>query len=384
MRKIILGLFLLILPFTALGQNEAKVIKTYTQIYAEPDVNSKVLDVAPKDKYLIIRPAGKVNGWYAVDYGSVSGWVIAADTELSVVSSYRGPVSTTSVALSPVYVNPDYGFSFTLPVNSKADKDFNQITEFLVSYICAKPECSIPGIFSVTSVKKLDVKMSEVVKGFQNKAGQDAIAKILIDSFPVESNITVLSKSYAAYKGRPALKIAYNFTANENSLTGTAVFLFVDELKLLIACTFLSVDDFSDEWNEVGEKIVQTFTLKASTRPNVLTVRGDPGYSDEPPPKPIPPPVPKRISGGVLNGKAISLPKPDYPAAARAVKASGAVNVQVTTDKEGNVIGAKAVSGHPLLRQAAEKAAFEAKFAPVMLSGIKVEVTGVIVYNFTP
>ncbi len=33
----------------------------------------------------------------------------------------------------------------------------------------------------------------------------------------------------------------------------------------------------------------------------------------------------KLISGGVVNGRADSLPKPEYPAAARAVKASGAV-----------------------------------------------------------
>jgi len=94
--------------------------------------------------------------------------------------------------------------------------------------------------------------------------------------------------------------------------------------------------------------------------------------------------VPKKISGGVLNGKAISLPAPPYPAAARAVKASGAVNVQVTIDEQGNIVSAAAVSGHPLLRQAAEQAAREAKFAPTQLQGVPVSVTGIIVYNFVP
>ncbi|CAN5403468.1 hypothetical protein BH20ACI1_BH20ACI1_18470 [soil metagenome] len=92
--------------------------------------------------------------------------------------------------------------------------------------------------------------------------------------------------------------------------------------------------------------------------------------------------IPKTISGGVLNGKAVELPKPVYPAAARAVKASGAVNVQVTVDENGNVTGANAVSGHPLLRQSAVAAAREAKFKPTLLSGKLVKVTGVIVYNF--
>ena len=106
----------------------------------------------------------------------------------------------------------------------------------------------------------------------------------------------------------------------------------------------------------------------------------------KPPPPPPPPPkaVPKKISGGVLNGKATSLPKPPYPAAARAVRASGAVNVQVTINESGSVVSASAVSGHPLLRQAAEQAARGARFAPTLLSGQPVSVTGVIVYNFVP
>lgn len=92
----------------------------------------------------------------------------------------------------------------------------------------------------------------------------------------------------------------------------------------------------------------------------------------------------KTISGGVLNGKAVELPKPVYPSAARAVRASGAVNVQITVDESGNVIEAKAVSGHPLLRPAAESAAREAKFNPTLLSGKAVKVSGVLVFNFTP
>jgi outer membrane biosynthesis protein TonB len=47
------------------------------------------------------------------------------------------------------------------------------------------------------------------------------------------------------------------------------------------------------------------------------------------------------------------------------------------------VISASAISGHALLRQAAESAARASKFSPTMLSGQKVKVTGVIVYNFT-
>lgn len=89
-----------------------------------------------------------------------------------------------------------------------------------------------------------------------------------------------------------------------------------------------------------------------------------------------------KINGGVLNGKAISLPKPEYPPAAVAVRAEGAVLIQVTVDEEGNVIDAKAISGHPLLRQAAEIAAGEAKFSPTFQSGKAVKIIGVLTFDF--
>ncbi|CAN5627810.1 hypothetical protein BH20ACI4_BH20ACI4_31430 [soil metagenome] len=97
-----------------------------------------------------------------------------------------------------------------------------------------------------------------------------------------------------------------------------------------------------------------------------------------------PPDNEKIISGGVVNGKALSLPKPAYPIEARNERASGAVNVQVVIDESGNVISAKAVSGHELLREASEQAALGAKFSPTILEGVPVKVSGVIVYNFVP
>ena len=111
---------------------------------------------------------------------------------------------------------------------------------------------------------------------------------------------------------------------------------------------------------------------------------GDAEAGAAPPPPPPKKPVPKQISGGVLNGKATSLPKPPYPPAARAVRASGAVSVQVLIDEGGSVVSASAVSGHPLLRAAAVQAARSARFSPTQLSGQPVKVSGVITYNFVP
>ena len=112
----------------------------------------------------------------------------------------------------------------------------------------------------------------------------------------------------------------------------------------------------------------------------------------------FPKPSPKTVTGGFLNGKAMSLPKPTFPPAAKAVRASGTVTVQVLIDVNGSVLSAKSVSGnytditteseksgvHPLLASAAESAAMLAKFSPTLLGGNPVKVVGIIVYRFVP
>ena len=98
---------------------------------------------------------------------------------------------------------------------------------------------------------------------------------------------------------------------------------------------------------------------------------------------PLPVQKPVILTGGVVNGKATYLPKPIYSAAAISVNAQGDVSVQVLIDESGNVVSAKAVSGHPLLRAVSEAAARNAKFSPTLLSKQPVKVSGIIVYKFT-
>ncbi len=111
---------------------------------------------------------------------------------------------------------------------------------------------------------------------------------------------------------------------------------------------------------------------------------------DDPPPaiKTTPPPVvekkpPTLLSLGVINGKAISKPVPEYPAIARAGRISGLVTVQILVDEEGRVTSAHVSNGHPLLQQAAVQAAYRARFTPTLLSKQPVKVSGFITYNFT-
>ena len=105
--------------------------------------------------------------------------------------------------------------------------------------------------------------------------------------------------------------------------------------------------------------------------------------ADGPPLPLLPRPVGARIvSGGILNGKAVSKPAPEYPAIAKAARAQGTVSVQIIVDEEGRVLSANAVSGHPLLRQSAIAAVRQWRFSSTLLSGQPVKVTGVVVVNY--
>ncbi|HEX8847694.1 MAG TPA: TonB family protein [Pyrinomonadaceae bacterium] len=107
--------------------------------------------------------------------------------------------------------------------------------------------------------------------------------------------------------------------------------------------------------------------------------------AEAPQPKTTPTPEAKPnapVSVGSLNSRAINLPKPDYPPQAAAARASGTVVVQAIVDETGKVISAKAISGHPLLREPTVKAAYRARFKPTILSGQPVQVIGTINYNF--
>jgi len=83
-------------------------------------------------------------------------------------------------------------------------------------------------------------------------------------------------------------------------------------------------------------------------------------------------------AGGTLNGKALSLPRPEFSSS----DPIGTVRVVVTIDETGKVIAARAASGHPALRGASEQAARKARFTPWTLCGKPVKVSGSIIYNF--
>ena len=58
--------------------------------------------------------------------------------------------------------------------------------------------------------------------------------------------------------------------------------------------------------------------------------------------------------------------------------------IDVVIDEQGNVISARPMSGHPLLRAAATTAARQAKFSPTKVAGKPVKVSGQLTYTFVP
>jgi TonB family protein len=101
-------------------------------------------------------------------------------------------------------------------------------------------------------------------------------------------------------------------------------------------------------------------------------------------PKNTPPDLPanRPVNAGVLNGRAVNLPKPAYPPIAKQMRASGQVAVQVFVDEGGNVTAARATSGNSLLRAPAEAAARQSRFNPIIVGDRAVKATGIVVYNF--
>jgi TonB family protein len=92
--------------------------------------------------------------------------------------------------------------------------------------------------------------------------------------------------------------------------------------------------------------------------------------------------ITKPVEGGLLNSKALSLPKPVLSEEAKRLKQTGKITVKVIVDENGKVVSAIALNGPAALREAAEAAARQATFAPTVQDGITVRMTGELVYTF--
>lgn len=112
------------------------------------------------------------------------------------------------------------------------------------------------------------------------------------------------------------------------------------------------------------------------------SVRPAPSVTPRLSPSASPPPVNRPVNAGVLNSRAVNMPKPAYPRLAKQMNAAGKVAVEVLVDEAGNVTSAKATSGNVLLRPSAEAAARQSKFSPVRVNNQAVPASGIVLYNF--
>ena len=103
---------------------------------------------------------------------------------------------------------------------------------------------------------------------------------------------------------------------------------------------------------------------------------------------PIPPPRQPAAKRIVRVGSHIKAPRqtysvqPEYPPLARQAHVSGTVVVDAVLDEHGNVEGAHALSGHPLLIPAALRAVLQWKYEPTLLNGTPVAVEMEVTVHF--
>lgn len=216
-----------------------------------------------------------------------------------------------------------------------------------------------------------------------NSRAQTAVCNLQFDVFELNSEqpIEAINNAKAVLTD-----LATNKTKQSSVLTKTPLFSNLTSGKYKIEIIKVGyqrrIKEYElncktvDEILTVSKSLyLQKGDVKKVTKFGDLTVIGEKDNNEQ---------YEAKSNESAINNNATVLAKPNYPAAARAVRASGAVNVQVTIDEDGEVVMANAVSGHPLLRQAAEKAARESRFSPTTLAGQPVKVTGIIVYNFVP
>jgi hypothetical protein len=85
---------------------------------------------------------------------------------------------------------------------------------------------------------------------------------------------------------------------------------------------------------------------------------------------------------GLINDKALSLPKPAYPVNWRKAATPISVTVKVVIDETGRVIYSRAVEGPQALRRVAEEAALRAGFLPFRTGRQPFKAKGLLSYSF--
>jgi TonB family protein len=89
-----------------------------------------------------------------------------------------------------------------------------------------------------------------------------------------------------------------------------------------------------------------------------------------------------RISADVAAGMLEETTPPIYPPIAKAARVEGTVVLEATISKAGAVVGARVISGHPMLQQAALDAVKTWHYQPYLLNGEPIEVVAAVNVTF--
>jgi protein TonB len=101
------------------------------------------------------------------------------------------------------------------------------------------------------------------------------------------------------------------------------------------------------------------------------------------PPTPLPPIIKREFrTSSILEGSLLRKVQPAYPPLARAARISGPVLLAAVIGKDGTMVNVRALSGHPMLVQAAIQAVSQWRYRPYVLNGEAVEVETQITVNF--
>jgi periplasmic protein TonB len=93
--------------------------------------------------------------------------------------------------------------------------------------------------------------------------------------------------------------------------------------------------------------------------------------------------APKKISQSEAMNAAVSKVQPEYPALAKQLKISGAVELDVTIAENGSVEAVTPISGNPVLTKPAADALKKWKFKPFSQDGSPVKAQAAMKISFT-
>lgn len=353
MRTTLLFFAFLALAASGFAQSALSVKGGPAKLMSAPDIESTLIVEIPSGGTVELIRSEEGSDWLFVSFKEFRGWVLK--TQLS-----------------------ESGFDPQKPSSEfKAAPERNVVDEHVEAVISKSPKS-----VRERGLAELEDQRSEARGDLDGDGDEDIVAaySIGIGTEPRSTHIAVFENVQGIHRLKLDERLAGGTTVRVADIYGQRLYIEIAGEKKefeLVAGRLSPAENRNDaDGAEDGEFEFEFNRVAASEGDEPAAV------SSEGETVPAPADVPGTVSKGVLNGSAIELPKPTYPAAARAVGAKGTVGVAVVVDENGNVISATATSGHPLLRSAAVDAARRARFNPTFVDSVAVQISGVLIYNF--